>query len=126
MMGGAKAHLDGIATFSQTDFTEDLKRITIPTLVMHSKDDQIVPYVAAGPKSAELLQNGTLIYLPRFPTRHAHHARRRHQRRPMGIPESLAGPDDLNITVASAEGDARWSATTTTLQLSSSTRRTTS
>jgi non-heme chloroperoxidase len=67
MMGGAKAHYDGIVTFSQTDFTEDLKKITIPTLVMHSKDDQIVPYVAAGPKSAELLQNGTLITYQDFP-----------------------------------------------------------
>lgn len=60
MMGGAKAHYDGIVAFSQTDFTDDLKRITIPVLVMHSEDDQIVPYVAAGPKSAELLQNGIL------------------------------------------------------------------
>src|ERR1039458_2904424 len=48
MMGGAKAHYDGIVAFSQTDFTEDLKKITIPVLVMHSEDDQIVPYVAAG------------------------------------------------------------------------------
>ena len=52
MMGGAKAGYDGIVAFSQTDFTEDLKKITIPVLVMHSEDDQIVPYVAAGPKSA--------------------------------------------------------------------------
>lgn len=60
MMGGAKAHYDGIAAFSQTDFTEDLKKITVPVLVMHSEDDQIVPYVAAGPLSAKLLKNGTL------------------------------------------------------------------
>jgi non-heme chloroperoxidase len=60
MMGGAKAHYDGIVTFSQTDFTEDLKKITIPVLVMHSEDDQIVPYAAAGPKSADLLANGIL------------------------------------------------------------------
>src|SRR5947199_6033492 len=60
MMGGAKAHYDGIVAFSQTDFTEDLKRITVPVLVMHSEDDQIVPYVAAGPLSAKLLKNGTL------------------------------------------------------------------
>jgi len=46
MMGGAKGHYDGIVAFSQTDFTEDLKKITIPVLVMHSEDDQIVPYVA--------------------------------------------------------------------------------
>src|SRR5580692_5552450 len=43
MMGGIKAHYDGIVAFSQTDFTEDLKKFTVPTLVMHSEDDQIVP-----------------------------------------------------------------------------------
>ena len=67
MMGGAKAHYDGIVAFSETDFTEDLKKITIPVLVMHSEDDQIVPYVAAGPKSAKLLKNGTLITYKDFP-----------------------------------------------------------
>ena len=67
MMGGAKAHYDGIVTFSQTDFTEDLKKITIPVLVMHSEDDQIVPYVAAGPKSAQLLANGILKTYKDFP-----------------------------------------------------------
>lgn len=67
MMGGAKAHYDGIVAFSQTDFTEDLKNITIPVLVMHSEGDQVVPYVAAGPKSAELLSNGTLITYTDFP-----------------------------------------------------------
>src|SRR3989441_8408746 len=60
MMGGAKAHYDGIVAFSQTDFTEDLKKITVPVLVMHSEDDQIVPYVASGPMSAMLLKNGSL------------------------------------------------------------------
>src|SRR5678815_3015494 len=60
MMGGAKAHYDGIVAFSQTDFTQDLKKITVPVLVMHSEDDQIVPYVASGPMSAKLLKNGTL------------------------------------------------------------------
>ncbi len=67
MMGGAKAHYDGIVAFSQTDFTEDLKKITIPVLVMHSEDDQIVPYVAAGPLSAKLLKNGTLKTYKTFP-----------------------------------------------------------
>jgi non-heme chloroperoxidase len=67
MMGGAKAHDDGIVAFSQTDFTEDLKKITIPVLVMHSEDDQIVPYVAAGPLSAKLLKNGTLKTYKDFP-----------------------------------------------------------
>src|SRR5438132_1306254 len=67
MMGGAKAHYDGIVAFSQTDFTEDLKKITIPVLVMHSEDDQIVPYVASGPLSAKLLKNGTLKTYKGFP-----------------------------------------------------------
>src|SRR6185369_11959623 len=60
MMGGAKAHYDGIVAFSQTDFTGDLKRITVPVLVMHGDDDQIVPYADSGPLSAKLVQNGTL------------------------------------------------------------------
>ena len=67
MMGGAKAHYDGIVAFSQTDFTEDLKKITVPVLVMHSEDDQIVPYVASGPMSAKLLKNGTLKTYKGFP-----------------------------------------------------------
>jgi non-heme chloroperoxidase len=67
MMGGAKAHYDGIVAFSQTDFTEDLKKITVPVLVMHSEDDQIVPYVASGPLSAKLLKNGTLKTYKGFP-----------------------------------------------------------
>ena len=79
MMGGAKAHYDGIVAFSQTDFTEDLKKITIPVLVMHSEDDQIVPYQAAGPLSAKLLKKSTLKTYKDFP-RHAHHASRHHQR----------------------------------------------
>ena len=60
MMGGVKAHYDGIVAFSQTDFTEDLKKITVPVLVMHGDDDQIVPYADAGPLSAKLVKNGTL------------------------------------------------------------------
>src|SRR6266850_704127 len=60
MMGGAKAGYDGIVAFSQTDFTEDLKKINVPVLVIHSEDDQIVPYQASGPLSAKLLKNGTL------------------------------------------------------------------
>ncbi len=67
MMGGAKAHYDGIVAFSQTDFTEDLKQITIPVLVMHGDDDQVVPYENSGPRSAELLQNGTLKTYSGFP-----------------------------------------------------------
>ena len=67
MMGGAKAHYDGIVAFSQTDFTEDLRKITAPVLVMHGDDDQIVPYADAGPLSAKLLKNGTLKTYPDYP-----------------------------------------------------------
>ena len=67
MMGCAQAHYDGIVAFSQTDFTEDLKSIKIPVLVMHGDDDQIVPYENAGVLSAKLLQNSTLKIYPGFP-----------------------------------------------------------
>jgi non-heme chloroperoxidase len=67
MMGGAKAHYDGIVAFSQTDFTEDLKKIAVPVLVMHSEDDQIVPYADAGPLSAKLLRNSTFKSYKNFP-----------------------------------------------------------
>jgi non-heme chloroperoxidase len=67
MMGGTKAHYDGIVAFSQTDFTEDLKSITVPSLVMHGEDDQIVPFADAGPLSAKLLKNATSKFYPGFP-----------------------------------------------------------
>jgi non-heme chloroperoxidase len=67
MMGGVKAHYDGIVAFSQTDFTQDLKTFTVPTLVMHSEDDQIVPYVAAGPLSAKLVKGAVLKTYKGFP-----------------------------------------------------------
>jgi non-heme chloroperoxidase len=67
MMGGAKAHYDCIKAFSETDFTEDLKAITVPTLVMHGTDDQIVPYADAGPLSAKLLKHGTLKTYEGYP-----------------------------------------------------------
>jgi non-heme chloroperoxidase len=67
MQGGAKAHYDGIVAFSQTDFTADLKKISVPTLVMHGDDDQIVPYADSGPLSAKLLKKGTLKTYKGFP-----------------------------------------------------------
>jgi non-heme chloroperoxidase len=67
MAGGAKAHYDGIVAFSQTDFTADLKKISVPTLVMHGDDDQIVPYADSAPLSAKLLKNGTLKTYKGFP-----------------------------------------------------------
>jgi non-heme chloroperoxidase len=60
MTGGAKAHYDSIEAFSGTDFSEDLKNITVPTLVLHGDDDQIVPIAASAPLSAKLLKNGEL------------------------------------------------------------------
>jgi non-heme chloroperoxidase len=60
MMGSAKAHYECIKAFSETDFTEDLKAIEVPVLVIHSKDDQVVPYADSGPLSTRLLRNGTL------------------------------------------------------------------
>ena len=89
MMGGAKAHYDGIVAFSQTDFTDDLRKIAVPVLVMHGDDDQIVPYAelrtivgkAAEERDAEDLQG--------LPARHADHAGRHDQCRPAGLPEGV-------------------------------------
>ncbi len=67
MMGGVKAHYDCIKAFSETDFTEDLKKIEIPVLVMHGDDDQIVPIGAAGLMSAKILKKATLKVYPGFP-----------------------------------------------------------
>jgi non-heme chloroperoxidase len=67
MMGGAKAHYDGIVAFSQTDFTEDLKKFSVPTLVMHGDDDQIVPYADSGPLSAKLVKGAVLKTYKGFP-----------------------------------------------------------
>ncbi|HAP27568.1 MAG TPA: alpha/beta hydrolase [Achromobacter sp.] len=67
MIGGAKAHYEGIKAFSETDQTEDLKAISVPTLVMHGDDDQIVPIDDASRLSVKLLKNGTLKVYPGFP-----------------------------------------------------------
>ncbi len=67
MIGSHKSQYDTIEAFSVTDFTEDLKKIDIPVLVMHGEDDQIVPIVAAGLKSAKILKNATLKVYPGFP-----------------------------------------------------------
>ena len=67
MMGAANAHYEGIVAFSQTDFTEDLQKISVPVHVMHGDDDQIVPYADSAPLTVKLLQNGTLKTYPGFP-----------------------------------------------------------
>ncbi|KVE84733.1 alpha/beta fold hydrolase [Burkholderia cepacia] len=66
MMGSTKAHYDGIKAFSETDQTEDLRSIDVPTLVLHGEDDQIVPYKDAALKSIKLLKNGKLKTFPGF------------------------------------------------------------
>ena len=67
MMGGAKAHYEGIKAFSETDQTEDLKSIDVPTLVMHGDDDQVVPYKDAALRAVSFLKRGTLKIYPGFP-----------------------------------------------------------
>ena len=67
MMGGTKAHYDCIKAFSETDFTEDLKKIDIPVLIMHGDDDQIVPIADSAPLSAKLVKRGTLKVYPGLP-----------------------------------------------------------
>jgi non-heme chloroperoxidase len=67
MMGGVKAHHDGIKAFSETDFTDDLTAIDVPTLVMHGDDDQVVPIADAAELSIKLLKNGKLIVYPGYP-----------------------------------------------------------
>ena len=67
MMGGVKAPYDCIKAFSETDFTEDLKKIDVPTLILHGDDDQIVPIGAAALMSAKIVKNATLKVYPGFP-----------------------------------------------------------
>ena len=67
MMGGAKAHYDCIKAFSETDFTEDLRKIRVPVLVMHGDDDQIVPYADSAPLTVKLLTDGRLKTYKGFP-----------------------------------------------------------
>lgn len=67
MIGAANAHYECIKAFSETDFTSDLEAITVPTLVLHGDDDQIVPYADAGVLSAKILKNAKLKIYPGYP-----------------------------------------------------------
>ena len=67
MMGGMKAHYDCIKAFSETDFTEDLQKIDVPTLILHGDDDQVVPIGAAGLMSAKIVKNAKLKVYPGYP-----------------------------------------------------------
>ena len=99
MMGGAKAHYDCIKAFSETDFTDDLKKITVPVLVMHGDDDQIVPYADSGPLSAKLLKNGTLKTYKGFPHGMPDHACRHDKCRPAGLPAFRTCGQDRSVAV---------------------------
>ena len=89
MMGGAKAHYDGIVAFSQTDFTADLKKITVPVLVMHGDDDQIVPYAELRTIIGKVAEERDPEDLQRVPARHADHAGGNDQRRLAGFHKNL-------------------------------------
>ena len=67
MMGGAKGQYDCVSEFIRQDWTEDLKKISVPVLAMNGDADQIVPYASSGPRAVELVQNGTLKTYPGFP-----------------------------------------------------------
>ena len=67
MMGGVKAHYDCIKAFSETDFTEDLRKIDVPTLILHGDDDQIVPIADSALLYAKLVKNSTLKVYPGLP-----------------------------------------------------------
>ena len=89
MMGAIKAHYDGIKAFSETDFTEDLKKIDVPTLVMHGDDDQIVPIADLGAAVGQAAQERDAEGLPRLSARHVRHQRGRDQPRPAGVLQGL-------------------------------------
>ncbi|TDE15627.1 alpha/beta fold hydrolase [Dyadobacter psychrotolerans] len=67
MMGAINAHTECIKAFSETDFTEDLKSVDVPVLILHGEDDQIVPFELTAVKAAKLVKNGKLISYPGFP-----------------------------------------------------------
>jgi non-heme chloroperoxidase len=91
MMGGAKAYYDRVVAFSQTDFTEDLKKITAAVLVMHGDDDQIVPYADFAPPSAKLLKNSTLKTYEGLPHGIADYVGGDDQRRPARVLQGVKG-----------------------------------
>lgn len=88
MMGSAKAHYDGIVAFSQTGFTDDLKSITVPVLVMHGDDDQIVPYEKLRPVVSEVAAERHPVNLFRLLSWDAHGERGYYQCRPTGVLKS--------------------------------------
>ncbi len=90
MLGGVKPHYDCIKAFSETDFTEDLKKFDVPTLIIHGDDDQIVPIMP--PRAcwfAKIVKNAKFKVYHDLPTRHVHHQSRPDQRRPPRLPQDV-------------------------------------
>ena len=107
MMGSTKAHYDGVKAFSETDFTEDLKTITVPTLVMHGDDDQIVPIANSALLSVEAAEERHAEGLREVPARHVHDARRRDQCRPSRLHQGLSqrgGPPESEFRTSRNAG----------------------
>ena len=90
MQGSVKGAFDCIKAFSETDFTEDLKRFDVPTLILHGDDDQIVPIGASAMLSSKLVKGAQLKVYPGVPARHVHCQQGRDQRRPAGVLQVVA------------------------------------
>ena len=108
MMGGAKAHYDGIKAFSETDFTGDLKAIDVPTLVMHGDDDQIVPIADSALLSAKLLKRGTLKVYKGLPHGMCTTPRGPDQPGPGGVPQRLRCNNRHGIVTDVTVRSRRW------------------
>ena len=107
-MGGSKALYDCVKAFSETDFTEDLKAIDVPVLILHGDDDQVVPIADSALLSAKLRENGHAEGVSGSAPRHVHHASRGHQSRPARVHQgpvalgfSAGARDGLNLEMAS-------------------------
>jgi len=101
MMGGIKAHYDCIKAFSETDFTDDLKSITVPVLFIHGEDDQVVPYADSAPLAVKLVTNGKLKNYPGLPhgcmTTHPELINRDILEFVRGQGQPAAGPDKVEV-----------------------------
>ena len=87
MMGGAKGQYDCVSEFICQDYTDDLKKITVPVLAMHGEADQIVPIASSAPRAVGLVPERHAEDVSGLPARHAHHPRRHDQRRPARLPQ---------------------------------------
>jgi fermentation-respiration switch protein FrsA (DUF1100 family) len=104
MQASLKGTLDCIKTFSETDFTEDLKKFDVPTLIIHGNDDQIVPIGTAGLVSAKIVRNASLKIYPGAPHGLTSTHKDKVKHRPSLIPEGLASAGSVSrpVTVLKA------------------------